>query len=135
MNEVCGLGDGTTAGGLAAIEPELTWSFRKVFDRLDTMADELRRDRSRPKLAAAITLYHFVIEASMAQPGQHYIEGYLTDRELLPGFRAGMHNVSQDSSATSVSASSCCRTSWRRTPSAATPWPNSCARWSRGPPR
>ena len=96
MNEVCGLGDGTTAGGLAAIEPELTWGFRKVFDRLDTMADELRRDRSRPKLAAAITLYHFVIEASMAQPGQHYIESYLTDRELLPGFRAGMHNVSQD---------------------------------------
>jgi Ribonucleotide reductase, small chain/SCP-2 sterol transfer family len=96
MTEVCGLGDGTAAGGLAAIEPGLTWGFRKVFDRLDQMADELRRDRSRPKLAAAITLYHFVIEASMAQPGQHYIERYLTERELLPGFRAGMHNVVQD---------------------------------------
>ena len=96
MNEVCGLGDGTTAGGLAAIEPELTWGFRKVFDRLDQMADELRRDRSRPKLAAAITLYHFVVEASMAQPGQHYIERYLTKRELLPGFRTGMHKIAQD---------------------------------------
>jgi hypothetical protein len=96
MSEVCGLGDGTVAGGLTVIEPGLTWGFRKVFDRLDRMADELRRDRSRPKLAAAITLYHVVIEASMAQPGQHYIERYLTERELLPGFREGMHNVSQD---------------------------------------
>jgi hypothetical protein len=96
MSEVCGLGDGTAAGGLAAIEPGLTWGFRKVFDRLDQMGDELRRDRSRPKLAAAIALYHFVIEASMAQPGQHYIERYLTERELLPGFRGGMHKVAQD---------------------------------------
>ena len=96
MKEVCGLGDGTVGGGLEAIEPELTWGFRKVFDRLDDMADELRRDRSRPQLAAAVTLYHFVIEASMAQPGQHYIEGYLSERDLLPGFRAGMRNVSND---------------------------------------
>ncbi|MGI8585078.1 MAG: ribonucleotide-diphosphate reductase subunit beta, partial [Thermoleophilaceae bacterium] len=96
MKDVCGLGDGTVGGGLEAIEPELTWGFRKVFDRLDDMADELRRDRSRPQLAAAVTLYHFVIEASMAQPGQHYIEGYLSERDLLPGFRAGMRNVSND---------------------------------------
>ncbi|MBA2566685.1 MAG: ribonucleotide-diphosphate reductase subunit beta [Thermoleophilaceae bacterium] len=96
MKEVCGLGDGTVGGGLAAIESELTWGFRKVFDRLDEMADELRRDRSRPKLAAAVALYHVVVEATMAQPGQHYIEGYLTERDLLPGFCQGMHNVSQD---------------------------------------
>ena len=31
----------------------------------------------------------------MAQSGQHYIEHYLTERDVLPG-RAGMHNVSQD---------------------------------------
>src|SRR4029077_21288245 len=52
MHEVAGIGDGSMAGGLQAIKPELTWGFRQVFDRLDTMADELRRDRSRPKLAA-----------------------------------------------------------------------------------
>src|SRR5687767_11465461 len=90
MHEVCDRGDGTAAGGLESIRPELTWGFRKVFDRLDQMADELRRDRSRPRLAAAVALYHLIIEASMAQPGQHYIEAYLTGRDLLPGFRAGM---------------------------------------------
>src|SRR5687768_12517601 len=39
---------------LAATQPELTWGFRKVFARLDRMADELRKDRSRPQLAKAI---------------------------------------------------------------------------------
>jgi hypothetical protein len=67
-----------------------------VFERLDRMAAELRRDRSRPKLAQAITLYHLVIEASLAQPGQHFIDEGLTRRELLPGLRAGVANVARD---------------------------------------
>jgi hypothetical protein len=96
MHEVCGKGDGTAAAGLAAIKPELTWGFNKVFDRLDKMADELRRDRSRPMLARGITLYHFVIEAALAQPGQHFITSYLADRGMLPGFREGMENVARD---------------------------------------
>src|SRR6266516_6895529 len=32
---------GTIGGALAATKPELTWGFRKTFDRLDRMADEL----------------------------------------------------------------------------------------------
>src|ERR1700734_1398416 len=64
MQEVCGIGDGSMAGGLAAIKPQLTPGFRKIFDRLDRMADELRADRSPANLAAAVALYHVVIEAS-----------------------------------------------------------------------
>src|SRR5437764_1103071 len=85
MREVAGEGD-DTASSLSATKPELTWGFRKTFDRLDKMADELRRDRSKPKLAQAITLYHLVIEAALAQPGQHLIEESLKRRDLLPGF-------------------------------------------------
>jgi putative sterol carrier protein len=96
MQEVCGLGDGSMASGLNAIEHELTPGFRKVFGRLDTMAAELRADRSRPKLAAAVALYHFVIEASLAQTGQHMICDYLEERNLLPAFREGMANVALD---------------------------------------
>jgi Ribonucleotide reductase, small chain/SCP-2 sterol transfer family len=96
MHEVVGLGDGSAGSALEAIKPELTWGFRRVFDRLDTMADELRGDRSRTKLASAVTLYHVIIEAGLAQSGQHFITSYLQDRDLLPGFREGMENVARD---------------------------------------
>jgi ribonucleotide reductase beta subunit family protein with ferritin-like domain/putative sterol carrier protein len=95
MKEVAGEGN-DTASSLEATWPQLTWGFRKVFGRLDRMADELRRDRSKPKLAQAIALYHLVIEAGLAQPGQHLIEESLTRRDLLPGFREGIRNVSRD---------------------------------------
>jgi putative sterol carrier protein len=96
MHEVCGVGDGPVASGLAAIKPQLTWGFRKIFDRLDTMADELRRDRSAAKLSAAVTLYHMVIEATLAQPGQHFITAYLEERDILPAFREGMQQIARD---------------------------------------
>ena len=96
MQEVCGIGDGSMASGLQAIKPQLTPGFRKIFDRLDVMADELRADRSPAQLAAAVTLYHIVIEASLAQPGQHFICSYLERRDQLPAFREGMANIAAD---------------------------------------
>jgi hypothetical protein len=60
------------------------------------MATELRRDRSLPKFAQAIALYHMVVEATLAQPGQHFIEDHVARTEILPGFASGMHNVSRD---------------------------------------
>jgi hypothetical protein len=96
MQEVCGIGSGSMQSGLQAIKPQLTPGFRKIFERLDTMADELRKDRSPAKLAAAVTLYHVVIEASLAQPGQHFICSYLEERDVLPAFRQGMQNIAAD---------------------------------------
>jgi putative sterol carrier protein len=96
MQEVCGIGSGSMASGLQSIKPSLTPGFRKIFDRLDRMADELRADRSPAKLAAAVTLYHVVIEAALAQPGQHFIYGYLERRDQLPAFREGMKNIAAD---------------------------------------
>src|SRR5436190_1532035 len=82
MSEVVNTGD-SIAASLTTTQPELSWGFKKVFARLDRMADELRKDRSRPKLAAAVTLYHLIVEASLAQPGQHFIEDYLGERGVL----------------------------------------------------
>jgi ribonucleotide reductase beta subunit family protein with ferritin-like domain/putative sterol carrier protein len=96
MQEVCDIGDGSMDSGLRAIKPQLTPGFRKIFDRLDRMADELRADRSPAKLAAAVTLYHIVIEAALAQPGQHFICSYLERRDQLPAFREGMANIAAD---------------------------------------
>src|SRR3954470_5195568 len=96
MHEVVERGDGSAADALRATEPALTWAFRKTFEMLDQVTGELRKDRSRAALARAVTMYHFIVEATLAQPGQHFIEDYLTKRELLPGFREGMRNVAQD---------------------------------------
>jgi len=96
MHEVVGVGDGSLSGGLRATERELTWGHRKTFARLDRMADELRCDRSPRKLAAAVTLYHVVVEGTLAQPGQHMIEESLIALDLLPGFREGIRNVALD---------------------------------------
>jgi ribonucleotide reductase beta subunit family protein with ferritin-like domain len=95
FNEVIGAGD-SIASGLAYTEPQLTWGFRKTFERLDRMADELRGDRSLPKFAQAIALYHMVVEAELAQPGQHFIEDFFVKAGTMPGFSEGMKNVSRD---------------------------------------
>ena len=96
MHEVVGVGDGSTGATLAATLGQLTWGHRQVFGRLDRMADELRKDHSPVQLARAITLYHIVIEAGLAQSGQHMIERFLEEHDVLPGFREGIRHVSLD---------------------------------------
>src|ERR671930_126148 len=75
FKEVIGAGE-TISDTLASTSGELNWGYRGVFGRLDRMADELRGDRSLPKFAQAIALYHMVVEATLAQPGQHFVEDY-----------------------------------------------------------
>jgi hypothetical protein len=96
MREVAHVDASTNAATLARTDEHLTWGFRHVFAALDRLAAELRRDRSLPKLAQAITLYHLVIESTLAQPGQHFIEESLRARDLFPGFREGISHVSRD---------------------------------------
>jgi putative sterol carrier protein len=93
MREVLEYDSTTMSDSLARTAPELTWGFRNLFALLDRTADELRRDRSKPKLAAAVALYHLVVEATVAQTGQHFIADYLERDGLMPGFAAGMVNV------------------------------------------
>jgi len=95
FKEVIGAGE-SISSTLAYTLPQLGWGYRGVFDRLDRMADELRKDRSKPKFAQAITLYHLIVEGTLAQPGQHFIEDFFTKEGTMPGFSAGMVNVSRD---------------------------------------
>jgi 1,2-phenylacetyl-CoA epoxidase catalytic subunit len=96
MNEVLDYDSAAVRDSLARTRPELTWGFRNLFALLDRTADELRADRSKPKLAAAVTLYHIVVEATVAQTGQHFIDDYLERDGLMPGFHEGMGNVAVD---------------------------------------
>jgi hypothetical protein len=95
FKEVIGAGDSIGAT-LASTHSQLGWGYRNVFDRLDRMGEELRKDRSLPKFAQAIALYHMIVEAALAQPGQHFIEDYFNNAGTMPGFSEGMHNVSRD---------------------------------------
>jgi ribonucleotide reductase beta subunit family protein with ferritin-like domain len=96
LREVVGAGAGDVGSTLAATAPELTWGHRQVFARLERTARELRADPSPLGLARAVTLYHIVVEASLAQPGQHFIEDALERMDVLPAFRAGLRRVALD---------------------------------------
>jgi len=96
FKEVIGVGGDSIQQTLSSTLPQLNWGYRGIFDRLDRMAEELRRDRSLPKYAQAITLYHLIVEGSLAQPGQHFIEDFFASEETMPGFSAGIANVSRD---------------------------------------
>jgi hypothetical protein len=96
FKEVIGVGGDSIQSTLASTLPQLNWGYRGIFDRLDVMAEELRKDRSVAKYAQAITLYHLIVEGSLAQPGQHFIEDFFANEETMPGFSSGMANVSRD---------------------------------------
>ena len=96
FKEVIGVDGSSLQATLASTLPQLNWGYHGIFDRLDVMAEELRKDRSMPKYAQAITLYHLIVEGSLAQPGQHFIEDFLAEKGTMPGFSAGMENVSKD---------------------------------------
>jgi hypothetical protein len=95
FKEVIGI-EGSIADGLDFTQGQLGWGYRNVFGRLERMVEELQTDRSLPKFAQAITLYHMIIEATMAQPGQHFIEDFFAKAGTMPGFSAGMEKVSRD---------------------------------------
>jgi ribonucleotide reductase beta subunit family protein with ferritin-like domain len=95
FKEVIGV-EGSIADGLDFTQSQLGWGYRNVFGRLERMVTELQTDRSLPKFAQAITLYHMIIEATMAQPGQHFIEDFFAKAGTMPGFSAGMEKVSRD---------------------------------------
>ena len=87
FKEVIGVGGDSLQSTLASTLPQLNWGYRGIFDRLDVMAEELRKDRSLPKYAQAITLYHLIVEGSLAQPGQHFIEDFFAKRRLDAGLQ------------------------------------------------
>jgi 1,2-phenylacetyl-CoA epoxidase catalytic subunit len=97
FNEVIGVNGATYADTLHSADQDLTYGIKKVFGLLNRVTDELRAgDHSKPKLAQAIAMYHFVVEGTLAQTGQHFIADYLERLDVLPGFRDGMQNVEKD---------------------------------------
>jgi hypothetical protein len=84
---------------LQAVDGYLTWGFRQIFAELDRVTEALRKKpKDRPLLAQTVALYHIVVEGLLAIPGQHFIQRYVEKFDILPGFSAGITNVSRDES-------------------------------------
>jgi hypothetical protein len=98
MREVASQGH-DPASTLEAMDRHLTWGFRQVFGELDRVTDALRKKpKDRPLLAQSVALYHIIVEGLLAIPGQHFIQRYVEKLDILPGFTAGINNVSRDES-------------------------------------
>src|SRR3954466_825144 len=83
---------------LDATAEHLNDDFRKLFDEmLPSKADRLAVEpEDMVTLVEAITLYHMVIEGSLALTGQHFIIDYNEREGTLPGFVEGFTNVARD---------------------------------------
>jgi ribonucleoside-diphosphate reductase beta chain len=72
--------------------------FKKLFDEM--LHDRVDRLAAEPEdlvtLVEAITLYHMVIEGSLALTGQHFIIDYNERMGTLPAFREGFTKVARD---------------------------------------
>jgi ribonucleoside-diphosphate reductase beta chain len=73
-------------------------SFKQLFDEmLHERADRLAAEpEDLESLVEAVTLYHMVIEGSLALTGQHFIIDYNERAGTLPGFVDGFTKVARD---------------------------------------
>ena len=95
FKEVIGV-EGDIATGLESTQPQLGWGYRNVFDRLDRMVEELR---TRPLAAEVRPGDHALPPGRRGDDGpagQHFIEDFFVKAGTMPGFSAGMENVSRD---------------------------------------
>jgi ribonucleotide reductase beta subunit family protein with ferritin-like domain len=98
-HEVMGVGDaGCDAIGAAVsnAHESCNFAYRAIFRRLRALSQRLHVERDIVSFAEAVCMYHLVVEAALAQAGQHHLE--LATRRLggLPGLEAGIANVARD---------------------------------------
>jgi ribonucleoside-diphosphate reductase beta chain len=96
--EVIGIDADTWDERLGRVREELNDAFVILFD--EKLVEANRRLAANPDDPAAkvdfVTMYHMVIEGTLALTGQNFITDYLERNELLPGFVEGFKKVARD---------------------------------------
>ena len=96
--EVIGIDDPSWEKRLGRVREELNDAFVELFDV--ALVDANQRLASNPKDMDAkvdfATIYHMVIEGTLALTGQYFMTKYLEENDLLPGFVDGFKKVSRD---------------------------------------
>ena len=91
--EVFGVDAETLSRNLEQQRPQMNKEWGELFDGiLHDCAEALRKDPTdMTALVRGVTVYMIVIEGTLALTGARFIIRTLKDRDLLPGFRAGLH--------------------------------------------
>lgn len=99
FDEVLGVSGGLHEA-LGAVRPGAVEGWTKIFDEdLVEATDRCRLDPS--DLSAwvrGITIYHLIVEGTLALTGQKYLVRVFRNLGMLPGFRAGFTAVARDES-------------------------------------
>jgi ribonucleoside-diphosphate reductase beta chain len=96
--EVGVLESGSLSERLEETSAHLNPAFHTLFDEmLRSRTSHLGEDPSdQEALVEAVTLYHMVIEGTLALTGQHFIMDYNEREGTLPAFVEGFQNVARD---------------------------------------
>ncbi len=96
--EVIGLGQDDFEGRLNRVREELNEAFTKLFD--ESLVEAGQRLIADPTDLEAkvdfVTIYHMVIEGTLALTGQFFITDYMEKNEIMPGFVEGFDKVARD---------------------------------------
>src|SRR5262245_28545140 len=83
---------------LQAVRAHVTDAFIELFDERLVKAGQRLIDDPSDELAKIdfVTMYHMVIEGTLALTGQHFMLDYYEKNDLLPGFAEGFGNIARD---------------------------------------
>jgi ribonucleoside-diphosphate reductase beta chain len=96
--EVFGLAEGGIQERLAYVRKDVTEAFNQLFD--ETLVETGQKLIANPTDIGLkvdfVTMYHMVIEGTLALTGQHFLLDYFERHERLPGFVEGFSNIARD---------------------------------------
>lgn len=100
FNEVMGIDKGNLEDTLSEIRQYVNPQLQYILiESLDDVGLRLRQDPANlTTLVEAVTLYHVIIEGTMALAGQRGILENYRQNDLFPGFRGGFTAVARDES-------------------------------------
>ena len=83
---------------LQAVRAHVTDAFIELFDERLVKAGQRLIDDPSDEMAKIdfVTMYHMVIEGTLALTGQHFMLDYYEKNDLLPGFAEGFGNIARD---------------------------------------
>jgi ribonucleoside-diphosphate reductase beta chain len=100
FNEVIGLDRGKLEDTLSEVQQYMNADLKYILmESLDDVGERLRQDpKNLATLVEGVTLYHVVIEGTMALAGQRGILENYRENNIFPGFRGGFTAVARDES-------------------------------------